>query len=131
MSKIDWELIKEILEQNVLDALTTIEERFRQVPDVEFFSTRTGQERRDGICMLFIAVGESFKQIDELSNKTFLSRYPEIDRRKIIGFRNMIAHNYFDINETLLFNHCRDHLPPLLETVKRMINDLQSERDQA
>jgi uncharacterized protein with HEPN domain len=128
MSEIDWELIQEILETNVLDALMTIEERFHQVTGVEFFSTKAGQERRDGICMLFIAVGESFKQIDELSNKTFLSRYPAFDRRKIIGFRNMIAHNYFDINEALLFKHRRDHLPQLLETVKRMIDDLKSER---
>ncbi|MDR0327731.1 MAG: DUF86 domain-containing protein [Planctomycetaceae bacterium] len=123
MSEIDWELIKGILE-NVLESLMTIEKRFRQVPDAEFFCSEAGQERRDGICMLFIAIGESFKQIDELSNKTFLSRYPEFERRKIIGFRNMIAHNYCDINEILLFNHCRDHLPLLLQTVKRMIQDL-------
>jgi len=125
MSKIEWELIEGKL-KNVQGALKTVEERFRQVPNAEFFRTEAGWERRDGICMLFIAVGESFRQIDDLSNKAFLVRYPEIEWRKVIGFRNIIAHNYFDIDEELLFNNCREHLPLLLEIVNRMIADLQS-----
>ena len=124
MSNIDWELIEGKL-RNVQGALMTIAERFREVPNVEFFQSEAGRERRDGICMLFIAIGESFRQIDDLTNKTFLSRYPEIDRRKIIGFRNIIAHNYFDINEAALFDHCQTHMPPLLAAVNRMIEELE------
>ena len=124
MSEIDWELIEDKLE-NVKDALTTIEERFSQVPNADFFRTKTGREKSDGICMLFIAIGESLKQIDELSNRTFLSRYPKVDWKKIIGFRNIVAHNYFNIDEDVLFNNCSTHLSPLLETVNRMINELE------
>ena len=124
MSEIDWELIRVKLKQ-VSWAVRTIRQRFRRVPDVEYFRTKRGRERLDGICMLLQAVGESFVQIDKLSNKTFLPRYPEIDWKKIIAFRNIIAHIYFDIDEVLVFNNCRDHLPPLLETVKRMIKDLK------
>jgi len=124
MSEIDWELVGGIL-RNVQCALTTIEERFREVPDAEFFRSQAGWERRDGICMLFIAIGESFKQIDDLTNKTFLSRYPEIDRRKLIGFRNIIAHNYFDIDEDVLYENCQTHLPSLLATVNHMIEEFE------
>ena len=125
MSDINWELIAGVLKK-IRRALRTIQQRFRRVPDAAFFRNKRGRERRDGICMLFIAVGESFRQIDDLSNKAFLVRYPEIEWRKVIGFRNIIAHNYFDIDEELLFNNCREHLPLLLETVNRMIADLQS-----
>ena len=125
MSEIDWELIEGIL-QKVQKALTTIEKRFSQVPDVNYFQTEAGEERLDGICMLLEAVGESFSQIDKMSNKMYLSRYPEISWKKIIGLRHIIAHNYFDIDAEAVFNNCRDHLPPLLETVKRMIKDLKS-----
>ena len=124
MSEIDWELIRVKLKQ-VRWALRTVRQRFRRVPDVEYFRTRRGRERLDGICMLLEAVGEAFSQIDRLSNRTFLSRYPEIEWKKIIGFRHRVAHNYFDINEFLVFSNCRDHLPPLLETVKQMIKDLK------
>ena len=104
----------------------TIEKRFSEVPDMEYFvRSAAGQERRDGICMLFQAVGETFKQIDDCANKTFLSRYPEIIWKDVIGFRNIIAHNYFDINEIMLFSICQTHLPPLLATVNHMIEDLE------
>ena len=124
MSEIDWELIREKLKQ-VRWALKTIRQRFRRVPDVEFFRTRKGRERLDGICMLLEAIGESFSKIDKLSNKTFLSRYPEIDWKGIIDLRHIIAHNYFDIDADVVFNNCRDHLPPLLKTVRHMIKDLK------
>jgi len=125
MSEIDWELIEGILKK-VQKALTKIEKRFRQVLDADFFRTEDGEERLDGICMLFEAVGESFSQIDKVSNKTFLSRYPEINWKRVIGLRHIIAHNYFDIDAEAVFNNCRDHLPPLLATVNRMIEDLSS-----
>jgi uncharacterized protein with HEPN domain len=37
----------------------------------------------------------------------------------------VVAHNYFDIDDVLVFNNCRDHLPPLLKTVRLMIKDLK------
>ena len=125
MSKIDWELIDGKL-HNIKGALESIEKRFREVPNAEYFcQSEAGEERRDGICMLFQAVGETFKQIDDCANKTFLSRYPEIIWKDVIGFRNIIAHDYFDINEVILFNICQTHLPQLLSTVNRMIEDLE------
>jgi len=128
MREIDWGLIEGML-QKIQKALTTIEKRFRQVPDADYFQTEVGEERLDGICMLLEAVGESFSQIDKLSNKTFLSRYPEISWKRIIGLRHIIAHHYFDIDAEAVFNNCRDHLPPLLETVQRMIKDLKPNHD--
>jgi len=125
MSEINWELILGILKR-VRRALRTIERRFRRVPNVDFFRTPRGQERRDGICMLFLAAGESFKQIDDRTKKTFLSRYPEIIWKDVIGFRNIIAHDYFGIDEDVLFATCQTHLPPLLATVNRMIEDLKN-----
>ena len=122
--KVDWELIEGKL-QNIQGALKNIEKRFCEVPDVDFFRSEAGEERRDGICMLFQAVGETFKQIDDCANRTFLSRYPEIIWKDVIGFRNIIAHNYFDINEVMLFNICQTHLPVLLATVNRMIEDVE------
>jgi len=43
MSEIDWELIREKLKQ-VRWALKTIRQRFRRVPDVEFFRTRKDRQ---------------------------------------------------------------------------------------
>jgi len=122
--KVDWELIKGILKKT-RRALRDIERRFRRVPNADFLRTPRGRERRDGICMLFIAAGESFRQIDDRTNKTFLSLYPEIVWKDVIGFRNTLAHNYFGIDEDVLFANCQTHLPLLLVTVNRMIEDVE------
>jgi len=53
----------------------------------------------------------------------------EIDWKKIINLRNIIAHVYFDVNEVLVFTNCQDHLPPLLATVKQMIKDTKPDID--
>ena len=124
--KIDWELIAGML-QNIQGALMTMQERFHEVPNAEYFRSKAGEERRDGMCMLFQAVGESFKQIDDRTNKTFLSLYQDIIWKDVIGFRNIIAHNYFGIDEEVLFYNCQTHLPLLLATVNRMIEDLEKE----
>ena len=124
MSEIDRELIKGILKK-IRRVLRTIERRFRRVPSVDFFRTPRGRERMDSICMLFQASGELFKQIDKRTNKTFLCRYPEIVWKKVIGFRNIIAHDYLSIDEDVLYAICQTHLPQLLATVNRMIEDLE------
>ena len=86
--EVDWKLVKGMLKK-VRRALREITRRFRRVPDVDSFLTSRGQERRDSICMLFIAVGESFRQIDDRTNKTFLPLYPDIVWKDVIGFRNI------------------------------------------
>ncbi|MCL2004925.1 MAG: DUF86 domain-containing protein [Planctomycetaceae bacterium] len=126
--KTDWEVIEGKL-INVQGALATVEKRFREVPNADFFRSAEGEERRDGICMLYQAIGETFKQIDEKTNKDFLSRYPEIIWKDVIGFRNIIAHDYFSIDEEVLFAICQTHLPLLQETVNRMIDDLEKRTD--
>ncbi|MGW8258483.1 MAG: HepT-like ribonuclease domain-containing protein [Thermoguttaceae bacterium] len=35
--------------------------------------------------------------------------------------RDIIAHHYFNIDPEIIFNICRDKLPSLIETVRKMI----------
>ena len=50
MSEIDWELIQVKLKQ-VRWVVKTIQQRFRRVPDVEFFRTRKGREWIDKLLL--------------------------------------------------------------------------------
>ena len=38
--------------------------------------------------------------------------------------RDVIAHGYFDIDADEVFGICRDDIPVLIETVRKMIEDL-------
>jgi uncharacterized protein with HEPN domain len=74
--------------------------------------------------MVLIAVGEECKSIDNKTNGKLLSRYPEVDWRGVIGVRDFMAHGYFQVNAEQLFGICRDDIPTVIRTVRRMIQEL-------
>ncbi|NCC34445.1 MAG: DUF86 domain-containing protein [Chloroflexia bacterium] len=75
----------------------------------------------------FCLVGEAFRQINEKTQGEFLKQYPEIPWRAVIGMRNILAHDYFDVNEKVIFNTCEAHITPLMNTVRRMLADLETD----
>ena len=120
----DNEMLMEVLLQT-LDAIKRIIKRFEPVESASFFTDTTdGIEKLDGICMLLIAVGESLKNIDKITGKTLLPRYPEIDWKGAKGMRDIISHHYFDIDAEEIFWVCENNLPPLAETMEKIIADV-------
>ena len=119
------DLLLEILEQ-VRDALQTVEQRFIPVKSPDFFTdTPEGKEKLDGICMQLIAIGESLKNIDKLTDKKLLSQYDEVDWSGAKGVRDIIAHHYFDIDAEEIFWICENYVTPMRESVERMIESIQ------
>jgi uncharacterized protein with HEPN domain len=122
----DIELIKTILEQ-ISNALGKISNRFLVIKSpTDFSDTPEGMEKLDSICMLFIAVGESLKNIDKLSSGDLLQKYPEIDWKGVIGFRDILSHHYFDIDAEQVFWICTNHLTPLAATIKMIIKEFET-----
>jgi len=76
----DPEPIREILGQ-IREAVARIERRFASVrqPD-DFLAGDDGLDRLDAICMMLIALGESLKNLDKLTNGQLLAKYPDVDR---------------------------------------------------
>jgi len=120
----DKELLIERL-TTILEALERIPRRFAGIKTPsDFTSSDEGIDRMDAISMILVAVGEEFKTIDRKTEGKLLSRYPEIDWRGVIGVRDVYAHAYFQVNAEQLFAICRDDIPELIETVRKMIKDL-------
>ncbi len=111
---------------SVLGALERIPRRFAGISSPsDFTNTDSGVDRMDSICMILVAVGEEFKALDRKTEGKLLSRYPAINWRGVIGVRDFLAHGYFHIDPDLLFAICRDNVPSLIETVRKMITDLE------
>lgn len=120
----DKELVFDILKQT-LEATEKITRRFEKINNVaDFTNSEFGMERLDSICMLLIAIGESLKNIDKITKGTLLLDYPEIDWRGAKGLRDIIAHQYFNVDAEEIFWVCEKHIPPLSETIEKMISDL-------
>ena len=81
-------------------------------------------ERLDSTCMLLLAIGESIKGIDKMTQKRLFPNYPEVDWKGVMGIRDIIAHHYFDIDESIVFDVVKNKLPGMLETINKMIEDI-------
>lgn len=71
-----------------------------------------------------LAIGESIKGIDKITQKKLLINYPEVDWKGTMGIRDIIAHHYFDLDEAIVFDVVKNKLPGMLSTINKMINDL-------
>ena len=120
----DKSLVYEILEQ-ILDASKVVKKRcnFAKSRD-DFIDTTKGQEKLDSICMKLIAIGEALKQIDKITNKELLLKYPNVDWKQIKGIRDILSHHYFDLDAEVIFNICQNYIDDLIKTVQIMLKEL-------
>ena len=114
----DPELVKEILTQ-ILEATSRIERRFIAIESPEdFLKNEEGVDKLDGICMMLIAIGESLKNLDKVTDGKLLAVYPEVDWKGAKGIRDIISHHYFDLNADVVFSVCKERIPGLIQTLK-------------
>ena len=120
----DRELVLEILGQ-MYQAAQTILKSIEPIKSVsDFTDSPAGTEKLDSICMLLIAIGEALKNLDKITNKSLLPRYSQIDWKKAKGMRDIISHHYFETDAEVIYNVCKDHIPKLAQTSKKMIKEL-------
>ena len=99
----DQELLCEKLSQ-VAEALARTARRFANIHSADdFLDTEQGQDMLDSICMMFIAVGENFKSIDKHTNGKLLAKYPDVNWQGVKGVRDVISHQYFNIDAEEIF----------------------------
>jgi len=120
----DRDLIRSILLQ-VDEEIGKIKARTGHIHTSDYFAgTPEGMEKLDAVAMLFIAIGESLKNVDKITGGTLLTKHPEIDWTGVKGFRDIIAHHYFDIDAEQVFWILKHNLEPLSRTIKTMIEEL-------
>jgi uncharacterized protein with HEPN domain len=121
----DKSLVIEILAQ-ILNASNTVAQRFEIVSSVDYFTdTPMGMEKLDSICMQLIAIGESLKNIDKITDKKLLINYPQVDWKGVKGIRDIISHHYFDIDADEIYFVCDTKLDALIKTIEKILEDLK------
>lgn len=53
--------------------------------------------------MLFMAIGENLKQVEKISGGILKKTDPDADWVGAIGFRDIIAHQYFQVDHEEVF----------------------------
>jgi uncharacterized protein with HEPN domain len=74
----------------------------------------------DAVMMNFIIIGEAVKNVYEEVRKN----HPNVEWREIMAMRNILVHEYWGINEGVVWNTVKKDLPKLKEIVARIKDNL-------
>ena len=95
-------------------AINRLQERTSAIRSVnDFLLTPSGMEKLDAACMVLIAIGESVKNLDKLTDGLLLPTYPSIPWKRVMGMRDVIAHHYFDVDAEVVYGVISKEIEPL------------------
>ena len=124
-SMLNNELLIEISKQ-ILSSIQTIERRMRAIKaSDDFLKNDRNLERLDSICMQLVALGESIKNMDKVTNRLLFKKYPEFEWKKAMAMRDVLSHHYFDLNSDIVFDVCVNEIPKLKKIIKLILVSIQ------
>jgi uncharacterized protein with HEPN domain len=88
--------------------------------DPALLEQEEGQDLLDVICMQFLAAGEALKRLEKLRPGLLAASFPEIDWKGAMGFRDVIAHQYFDLDAEQVLLICQEALPGVLDAIRSL-----------
>lgn len=103
---------------HIKEAIEWIEE-FTKAGETEFFEDRKTQ---DAVLRNLHTLSESTQRLsDELKES-----YPEVDRRTIAAFRNVVVHDYLGVDLDRIWDILEDDLPNLKLKIGNILDEHQS-----
>lgn len=105
--------------RQIENSIVLLQEWNREVKTADdYLLSPEGVKNLAASCMLVEAIGEAFKKIDQETEGSLLSLYPDIPWRAVKGIRDRIAHGYFEIDADIIFETVKENLLPLLEATR-------------
>ena len=102
-------------------ALERIERKAKPLlNDPALLEQEEGQDLLDVICMQFLAAGEGLKRLEKLRPGLLAASFPEIDWKGAMGFRDVIAHQYSDLDAEQVLLICQEALPGVLDAIRTL-----------
>lgn len=121
----DKEIVNNSL-ANILSVCNTIEERSACMTCGDDFATSPGgMLKLDAVCMNLIAIGEAVKELDKVTHRELLPKYPQVYWSGVMRMRDKIAHHYFEVDADVVYNTIVEDIPILKKTIQQMLIDLK------
>ena len=111
--------------QSAIERLQARTKRIHTIDD--FLDSSDGMILLDATCMLLIAIGESLKNLDKVTENRLLPTYPSIPWKQVKGMRDIISHHYFDVDPSQILWIITNEIAPLKEAIDTFILKLKNE----
>jgi len=74
--------------------------------------------------MQLIVIGDNLKNLDKVTAKELLVKYPQVDWRGAKAIRDVITHDYSNIDAEAVYFVCKEKILPLKDVIGKMILDI-------
>ncbi len=105
------------------DILHSIDKVKRYTANMSFVEFAYDDMMVDAVVRNLEIIGEAARQL----SPELREQYPAIDWVAVVGFRNIVIHEYFDVDLEIVWTIATQRLPQLQVTVQRMIEAEASE----
>jgi len=104
----------------LLDDMLQAAQKIKQyTSDLDFNSFISDDKTMDAVVRNFEIIGEAANRIDQ----DFQNKNPEVEWKRIRGFRNRIIHEYFGIDYEIVWEIIETYLDKMIDWIGTIINN--------
>jgi uncharacterized protein with HEPN domain len=85
------------------------------IADLDYEAFAQDEKTLDAVVRNLGIIGEAANNL----SKEFENNNPDIPYHKMIGMRNFVIHEYFGVNEEIVWSTCREDLPVLQKSLSK------------
>lgn len=101
---------------HIIESIELIEEYLKDISEKEFWCLSQVQ---DAVIRRVEVIGEAVKNISNTTKR----KYPGVPWKKIAGMRDVLIHDYFGIDYSIVWNTCKSSLPELKEQLLKVLKE--------
>jgi len=106
---------EELYLRDIVDASDAIQRFVEEVDEQDFI---VDEMRQSAVLQKLMIIGEAVARISE----SFRKQYPEIPWTDIVGFRNIVVHEYFSIDWSIVWTTATDDVPELQQQITSILD---------
>ncbi len=103
---------------HIINSINLLEE---YIQDLKYQDFVNNYEKQDAVIRRLEIMGEAIRNIPE----EFLDNYPEIPWRDIVDFRNVLIHEYFDVNIERVWETIQKDIPEFKTKIEKIRKSLE------
>ena len=91
--------------------------------DYSFDEFQNDDKTSSAVIRKFEIIGEAAKSVPD----AIKTNYPSVPWKSLAGFRDVLIHNYFGIDEELVWTYIKQEVPNLTQEIERILKETFNE----